>query len=94
MENKPEVLICACNSPEHQLLFFKVEDIEYDKTWKNIYIRVHLNKRPFWSRVKYAIAYIFGHQCSFGAFDEFIIDEDNYKQFKQIGEFFEDVTKQ
>jgi hypothetical protein len=49
-----------------------------------VYIHTHLNKRPFWQRLKYGIKYIFGYQCRYGAFDEFIINPKDIDKIKDI----------
>lgn len=66
------LLTCECNSTEHLITF------TYDDEWDEIYMHVHLVKRSFFKRLLYAIKYIFGYQCAFGAFDEIILNkEDN-----------------
>jgi hypothetical protein len=49
-----------------------------------VYIHTHLNKRPFWERLKYGIKYIFGYQCMYGAFDEFIINPKDVDKLNDI----------
>jgi hypothetical protein len=65
-----EMLPCRCSHPEHMMLFNRMDDED------DIYIEVHLSKKPFWTRVKYAISYIFGHQSNFGAFGEIHTDKE------------------
>lgn len=90
-DNTPEVVICSCHSTEHQMVFLPMDEIENDKIIdKTIYVHVHLNKRPFWKRVKVAWKYILGHQSKYGSFDEFIIDQSNYHKFKDVVKYFEE----
>jgi hypothetical protein len=53
-------------------------------TYPMVYIHTHLNKRPFWQRVGYGLKYIFGRQCRYGAFDEFIFNPDDLPKLKNI----------
>lgn len=81
MSYKKEILLCECNSTEHQMVF--LYDTE-DKEHKMVYVHVHLNKKPFLERLKYGIKYIFGYQSKYGAFDEFIFNPDDYKKLKDV----------
>jgi hypothetical protein len=49
-------------------------------------MHIHLNKRPFWERVNYGLKYIFGRQCRYGAFDEFIFNPDDLYKLENIVE--------
>lgn len=82
MENKKEILECACYSNEHMYVIGYIED-------KLVYISPHLQSKSFWYRLKYAIKYIFGYKCMFGCFDEILISKSNYKPLKNIVEFIE-----
>ena len=85
-----EILICACHSTDHQLIII-YEDEEVDEHRHPIcYFHIHLKKRPFWERVKYGIQYIFGRQCNYGAFDEFIF---NPKDAGKLQELVDYLTK-
>jgi hypothetical protein len=66
---------------------FYAEDTIEDVTYPTVYINTHLTKRPFWQRVAYGLRYIFGRQCRYGAFDEFIINSDDAPKFEKIVEF-------
>ncbi|MBR1436345.1 MAG: hypothetical protein IJ584_14685, partial [Bacteroidales bacterium] len=52
-----------------------------------VYIAVHLNKKPFWKRLKYAIKYIFGYQCKYGAFDEIILNPDDAERLQKVVDY-------
>lgn len=80
MKNKKDILICDCHSPEHQLI------IQYDNDFKHpmCYFHIHLNKRPFWERVKCGIKYILGRQCNYGAFDEFIFNPEDADKLQNL----------
>lgn len=75
-----EIIICECNSIEHQLIFSYFKDDEAP----TIYTNIHLNKLPFLKRLKYALNYIFGYQSQYGAFDEIIIGDKYLPQFKKL----------
>lgn len=77
MVNKRDILICECNSLEHQFAIW------YDEEDNILYIEPHLNRKPLITRIKYAIRYIFGHQSNYGAFDEFIINKDDVEKLIQ-----------
>jgi hypothetical protein len=65
------ILICSCSSTDHQMVIYKNTDPLYGP---EAYVHIHLAKRPFWYRVKYAFKYIFGYKSRFGAWDEFILE--------------------
>jgi len=68
------IIICECNSIEHQLIFRKFKDE------REIYLQIHLNKKPFFKRLKYAFKYLFGYKCRFGAFDEVITTKEELQK--------------
>jgi hypothetical protein len=75
MENEivQDALICSCSSAEHQvILSYFIPDTE-----ATVYAAIHLQKRPFWARLKYAFKYIFGYKCSYGAFDEVLFGPEH-----------------
>ena len=45
---------------------------------------IHLAKRSFLERLIYGIKYIFGYQCKYGAFDEFIFKKEHSKQLIDV----------
>jgi hypothetical protein len=59
-------------------------------TYPMVYIHTHLNKRPFWQRVRYGLRYIFGYQSKYGAFDEFIINPDDVGGFENIVKYLKE----
>jgi hypothetical protein len=84
MKNK-DILICSCHSTEHQYLFLYDEDEDSKKIKHPIcYVHVHLNKRPLWERIIYGVKYIFGRQCNYGAFDEFIFNPDDIPKVENL----------
>ena len=82
MENNKEdiILVCACLSSEHQLVF-KSEISDKDS---EVYVDIHLVPLPFLERVKYALKYIFGYKCKYGAFDEFLFKKAHADKLREI----------
>jgi hypothetical protein len=57
---------------------------ETDEDFPMVYVHVHLNKKPFWERLKYGIKYIFGYKSRYGAFDEFIFSPDDAERLQSV----------
>lgn len=83
---KDEIIICSCGSTEHQMVFHP-SPFENEK---EVFIHIHLNKRPWLERLKYGMKYIFGYQCAYGAFDEMIISKDNVGKLKEVIKYLEE----
>ena len=73
-----EIFRCACSSNEHQVI------IDYDNDDNTVYCHIHLQQRPFWSRVKNGLKYIFGHYCRYGHWDEFIWCDKDVLKLKEL----------
>lgn len=93
LKKTKEVLICDCHSSDHQILLMYSED-EYStgETFPTCYAHIHLNRRPFWERVKYGIKYIFGYRCRFGAFDEFLFNPDDVEKLEKLVKYLKNET--
>jgi hypothetical protein len=79
MDNK--IIICSCNSLEHQMMLW------HDKEDNEIilYTEIHLiTYHNFFKRLWYGIRYVFGYKSRFGAWDEFIFDDENYRKLKEF----------
>ncbi len=87
IEYTRDILICDCSSEEHQLL------IRYDDNDETpeVYVNVHLTKKPFWERVRYAIDYIFGRQSKYGAFDEVILGPQHITSLQSVVDHLKNV---
>lgn len=85
MENKTDVLICECYSTEHQMIISYGDDC--------VYIHTHLNKRPFLERLKCGIKYIFGYQCMYGMFDEFIINPNDIGKLQDVIKYLKQIKQ-
>jgi hypothetical protein len=83
MKNK-DIILCECNSSDHQMIFLYSDDEENGNKYPMCYVHVHLNKRPFIDRLIYGIKYIFGYKCRYGAFDEFIFNPDDSEKIEKL----------
>lgn len=73
-----DIIICECQSSEHQIIFRYFKDIDVDVDDKNyVYISYHLQSRTLWDRVKTAFNHILGKKSRFGDFGELILDSDD-----------------
>ena len=73
-----EIFICDCHSSEHQFIIRKFDDEE------EVYLTIHLNKKPLLKRIKYAFKYIFGYQSRYGAFDEIILNPEDADRLQNV----------
>ena len=80
--NSHLLFLCSCASSEHQMIMHKSEG--NDQYPPEVYVHVHLVRRSFWYRLKYALKYIFGYKSRYGAWDEFILDSSHVKSLEQV----------
>ncbi len=78
---KPELLICSCNSAEHQIVIHK------DSEDKLLYLHIHLTNRSFFKRLLTAMKYVFGYHCKFGHWEEVILSQDHADQIQKMADF-------
>lgn len=76
-----EIIICKCESPEHQIIFSYFLDNDIDR---EVYMTIHLRPESnIFKRVWIALKYIFGYRSKYGDFDSMIIGQrDAYKLVK------------
>jgi hypothetical protein len=88
-------IVCECGDIAHQLVlsWFKPNVIRVEEPDGCVYLTVHLNKLPFWKRLKVAIQYLFGKQSKYGAFDEVIISPSEWRKFKDMTDFMKDAEE-
>jgi len=73
------IQICACYSFEHQVIFWWCEED------KMLYAHFHLHTRDcFFKKLWLGLKFAFGYKCKYGAWDEFIFDEENLKQLYEF----------
>jgi len=77
-EQLPTVLICECNSREHQII------IEYDEDDNIFYCYIHLTHQGFLRRLKAGLKYIFGYKCKYGHWDEFVFKPEHAEKLQEI----------
>lgn len=66
---------CACQHPEHQLIFSHDEDFAY--------LNIGIKRVPnFFKRVYLAVKYVLGFECEFYLF-EVIMDKESQEELKQ-----------
>lgn len=82
-----ETMVCECSSMEHIVTFTYWDDEP------EVYLNVHLANGTFFQRLKYAIKYLFGYRCKYGAFDEIILGQKHYSQLVKITEHIEKFKK-
>ena len=82
-----ELLVCKCESAEHQLIFKGVKFMvdEEEKHW--VFVTTHLAPSRFWSRLWHGLRYIFGYRCKYGHFDEVILTEDHVEKLENVVKF-------
>lgn len=78
-----EVLICQCNSLEHQVTFSWFGNYEGG----DVYMEVHLKPFGLWQRIKNGIRYIFGHRSKYGDFDDMILKKEDAWKLEKIVEY-------
>lgn len=86
MKPRQELLLCECASSEHQMIMRYFED-DLEAT---VYVDVHLVKRSFWDRLKYAVKYIFGYKSKYGAWDEIILGPQHIKSLESVVKHLKD----
>ena len=74
---------CACYSDEH------VIKAMLDREDNQVHLIVGLKKFGFFGRIIPAIKYLFGHECKYGHFDDFIFQIEDVISFRKILELAE-----
>ena len=87
MEN--EFFVCQCLSDEHTLRFI------YNPNDNELWTDVYLNQtRGLFGRIWYAIKYVFGYQCKYGAFDCFTFNLSDAPRMKELMEKIISIKKE
>jgi len=88
--NTKELLLCDCNSIDHQISFFYDYDEERTnegdiiKRFPLCYANIHLKKLPFLKRLKNGLLYILGRKSKYGDFDEFIFNPNDAPKLQKL----------
>jgi hypothetical protein len=72
------LLVCDCSSREHQII------IEHESDCSMVFCHIHLAKRSFWRRIIPAIKYIFGYNCRYGHFEEFVFGIEHIDGLQKV----------
>jgi len=74
-----KIVLCSCNSTEHQILFLKFEDDP-----EIVYMQIHLSgNKSILGRIGRAIKYVFGYKSRFGDWDDFILEKEQLAEIRQ-----------
>lgn len=77
-----ELILCNCGDPEHQVIVTSDEGYAF--------MEIHLvHYESFWTRLRYALKYILGYKCKYGAFDEIILRKEDAPKFRKIANYLE-----
>ena len=87
--NEIDLFICSCHNTEHQMVVLYDEDEVEGRIYPTVFINTHLAKKPFWQRVGHGLKYIFGYQCKYGAFDEFILNSDDADKVRKVADYLD-----
>lgn len=74
----PQILLCTCSSSEHVVIFHAEDDDE--GVHNEVYLSIHLAKKPFFIRLWFALKYVFGYKCRYGNFEEIILSGDKHAE--------------
>ncbi len=90
--DRQDLIICTCGSVEHQMIISYDVDTNEEPEYDDVYVSIHLSTyRGFWNRLKYAVKYIFGYKCRYGAFDEIILNPDDHMKFQNVANKLLDI---
>jgi len=74
MSSNHELILCACGTPEHQLIL--QFDSPMNPDMNELCIYYSLSPRPFFTRLRNAIAYIFGKRSRYDNFDNVLVEPE------------------
>ena len=83
MKELEEIVICACENAEHQIVFRTIA------TDDDVYVSIHLCKLRWYERLKNGLKYIFGYTSRYGDFDEIIITKKYTAKLKKVVKWLE-----
>jgi hypothetical protein len=94
------LFMCECGDSQDQIImrlfvddFSETNDNKNDLEEPCVYATFHLNKFPFWKRLKLGIKYIFGYGCKYGNFGEVIIKPTDYPKMQEITDYLKKAVK-
>lgn len=78
MEETENILICHCESAEHQIIIRPIDDLGL------IFLEIHLSSLPLHKRIVNGLKYIFGYSSMFGHWEEFIFKKEHKEKLQKI----------
>jgi len=73
-----QIMICKCNSLEHQVTFW------YDEEYKELYNQIHLTTyRNFFKRLWCGLKYAFGYRSRYGAWDSTMFKPEDLEKLRK-----------
>lgn len=81
---------CECQSPEHTLRFAVDPDSQDPELYTEVYLNDH---RGFFKRLWYGLRYIFGYQCRYGAWDCWVMREEDIGRLRNLLDRYEVLVK-
>lgn len=84
-----ELFVCKCEDVEHQIIFSWFDEPDEHE----LYAAVHLApvRNPL-KRIWYAIKYIFGYKCKYGAFEEFIFRVEDIWKLRKLADILQRIS--
>lgn len=89
-DDRDLLLICSCGDVSDQIIMRYWTDYEHDD-YPEVYVSYHLNKLPFFKRLKLGLKYIFGYTCKYGNFGETILRPKDYPKIEEVADFLKKV---
>ena len=71
---------CVCGSDEHTIRFI------LDPENHELFLHVFLNEPNIFLRIWKGIKYIFGYKCRYGHWDEWVLENSDTQQLKEMCE--------
>jgi len=90
-----DVLICSCNSDEHQyLIYYSDNESPNGQVSPTVHIHPYLiTHKSFWKRVVVGIKYMFGYKTKYGHWDEFMFDPSDADKLQDVVDYLRKIKK-
>jgi len=94
---EPEVLLCECCTPEHNIVIYKfdyIHDISGESYDREVMFTPCLsNHHTFLKRMIIGLRYIFKQKDKYPHWDSILITKNNYEPLKRAVEFLEENVR-
>ena len=84
MKMKNELILCDCDSVEHQMILRFDDDKDLGPM---VYVEIHLVNKRWYERLWAGLKYIFGYKCCYGNFEEIILSPKHARQIYNLYRF-------